>query len=47
MEKYSGRTGFRTVGIIVCEEVTNDLLNLLKELRDVEVVCTTRRALGF
>ncbi|MEM3647304.1 MAG: hypothetical protein QW334_04065 [Thermofilum sp.] len=46
VKKYSGRAGFRTVGIIVCEEVSEDLLNLLKGLRDVEVVCITRRVMG-
>jgi len=38
--------GLRAVGIIVCKEVTDGLLSLLKELRDVEVVFTTRRILG-
>jgi len=38
--------GLRVVGIIVCKEVTDGLLSLLKELRDVEVVFTTRRILG-
>jgi Na+-driven multidrug efflux pump len=41
--KYSGRTGLRTIGIIVCKKVTDDLLKLLKELKDVEVFFTTRK----
>jgi len=43
VKEYSGRTGLRTIGIIVCEKVTDDLLKLLKELKDVEVFFTTRK----
>jgi hypothetical protein len=46
VKEYSGSMGLRVVGIIVCKEVTDGLLSLLKELRDVEVVFTTRRILG-
>jgi hypothetical protein len=46
VKEYSGSMGLRAVGIIVCKEVTDGLLSLLKELRDVEVVFTTRRILG-
>ena len=47
VREYSGRTGLRAVGIIVCEEVDDGLLSLVKGLRDAEVVCVTRRILGF
>jgi hypothetical protein len=43
VKEYSGRTGLRTIGIIVCKKVTDDLLKLLKELKDVEVFFTTRK----
>jgi len=46
LREYSGGTGLRIVEIIVCKEVTDDLLKLLKELKDAEVVFTTRRTLG-
>jgi len=43
VKEYSGKTGLRAIGIIVCEKITDDLLKLLKELKDVEVFFTTRR----
>jgi len=43
---YSGRTGLRAVGIIVCEEVNGRLLSLVKGLKDAEVVCTTKRMIS-
>jgi hypothetical protein len=46
VKEYSGRTGLRAVGIIVCEEVNDRLLSLVKGLKAVEVVFTTRRVLG-
>jgi len=39
--EYSGRTGLRTFGVLVCEEVTDRLLSL-KGLKDAEVVYTLR-----
>lgn len=46
VKEYSGKTGLRTLGILVCEDVTDDLLDLVKGLGVVEVVCITRRVLG-
>jgi hypothetical protein len=46
IKEYSGRTGLKIIGIIICREVTDDLLNLLRELKDVEVFFTTRGNLG-
>jgi hypothetical protein len=37
--------GLRIAEIIVCKEVTDDLLNLLKELRNAEMVFASRRSL--
>jgi hypothetical protein len=42
---YSGRTGLRTFGV-VCEEVNDRLLSLVKGLKDVEVVCITKRMIS-
>ena len=42
IKEYSGKTGLKTIGIIVCREVTDDLLNLLRGLKDVEVFFITR-----
>ncbi|MGB9718915.1 MAG: hypothetical protein ACPL4E_10880 [Thermoproteota archaeon] len=46
VKEYSEKTGLRALGILVCEEVADGLLNLVKGLKDVEVVCATRRSLG-
>jgi hypothetical protein len=42
IKEYFGKTGLKTIGIIVCREVTDDLLNLLRGLKDVEVFFITR-----
>jgi hypothetical protein len=46
VKEYSEKTSLKVVGIIVCDEVTDGLLSLLKELKDVEIVFITRRILG-
>jgi len=46
VREYSGRMGLRAVGIIVCEEVTDDLLSRVKELKDSEVVYISRRTMS-
>jgi hypothetical protein len=42
VKEYSEKTSLKVVGIIVCNEVTDGLLSLLKELKDVEIVFTAR-----
>ncbi|MEM2642405.1 MAG: carboxypeptidase-like regulatory domain-containing protein [Thermoproteota archaeon] len=43
---YSESTGLRALGILVCNEADDRLLSLLRNLKDVEVVYTTRRIIG-
>jgi hypothetical protein len=42
IKEYFGKTVLKTIGITVCREVTDDLLNLLRGLKDVEVFFITR-----
>ncbi|MEM3389397.1 MAG: hypothetical protein QW491_08295 [Thermoproteota archaeon] len=47
VKHYGGVTGLRALGILVCSEPSDRLLNLLKGFRDVEVVYVAKRSLGL
>lgn len=46
VKEYSERTSLRAFGVLICEEVDDRLLRLVKGLTGVEVVCINKKMIS-